>query len=89
MKPVEIRYSNEGLTETTIELISGMGPLLLEIAPDGRTPLQYVQAMWYYASSSGSDTLSGVYYRIKSSVDIEIMDIEKQQKANGEPCWSS
>ena len=90
MKPGEIVYSAHGLSETTVELIRSMGPLLLGEGPDGRTPLQYVEAMLGYARASSSQALGGVYSQIKSQIEIELITkVEKQRKANGEPCWSS
>lgn len=78
MKPGEIQYTDNGLTETTIEMIRSMGPLLLEKGPDGRTALEYVQAKLDYANASGGGTVAGVYNKIKARIEIEIMELDQQ-----------
>ena len=66
------------MSETTIEMIRSMGPLLLEKGPDGRTALEYVQAKLEYVREQGSDTVTGIYSMIKSQIEIEIMEFDQQ-----------
>lgn len=86
IKPGEIQYTANGLTETTIEMIRSMGPLLLEKGPDGRTALEYVKAKLDYANASGGGTVAGVYNKIKARIEIEIMELDSQG-APRESCY--
>lgn len=78
--PKEIYYTSEGLSETTLEMIRSMGPLLLEKGPDGKTPLEHVQFLLARAQRYSPLEVQGVYSSIKSIIEIEIIRLENSKE---------
>lgn len=82
--PDGLEFTSEGLTETTLEMIRSMGPLLLEKGPNGETALKYVDGLLDYAKQHAPTNVQGVYTRIKNEITFVINELERedQQVAN-------
>jgi hypothetical protein len=74
--PEGLEFTAEGLTETTLEMIRSMGPLLLEKGPNGETALEYVEGLLDYARQHAPTNVQGVYSRIKARIEMEIFDLK-------------
>ena len=72
MHPREIKFSAHGLSDSTLEMIRSMGPLILERGPDGRTPLEYVQSKLEIAMECSSARVQGVYTRLKTEIEYAV-----------------
>lgn len=72
MYPDDMKYTNAGLSETTLQLIRDKDPLLLEKGPDGYTALEHVQRRIEDAHRSSSSVVQGIYSMIKGKFEQEI-----------------
>ena len=78
--PDDLSFTAEGLTETTLEMIRSMGPLLKEKGPNGETALKYVDGLLDYAKQHAPTNVQGVYTRIKNEITFVINELEREER---------
>ena len=76
--PEDIYYTADGLSNTTVNLIKDMGPLLLEKGPNGKTPLEQVANQIEFAQEISSPK-EGVYSQIQSRIEIALSNLDKAE----------
>lgn len=76
--PDDIYYTADGLSETTLEMIRAMGPLLLAKGPDGKTALEHVEDQLTHAQKFSDATVQEVYASIKAYIEMAIDELDER-----------
>ncbi len=81
MESVKLAGDSEGLAQATTEFVQGMGALLLEEGPDGRTALDHVQFLLNAAIANANAAHQAIYGKIKTDIEAEIQNLQEKTVA--------